>query len=68
MDIDHFNPLTHTGPLPSPCIDVCQMDAASGLCAGCLRTIDEIAGWGRMDDAAKRAIWTQLPARDPKTA
>lgn len=31
--------------LASPCIDVCKMDARSGLCAGCLRSLDEIVGW-----------------------
>ena len=29
--------------MPSPCINVCRMDAATGWCAGCLRTIDEMA-------------------------
>ena len=36
-----------TEPVPSPCISVCRMDAASGLCEGCLRTLDEIAAWSR---------------------
>jgi len=49
--------------LPSPCISVCQMDAASGLCRGCLRTLDEIATWARADEAAKRQIWAALGAR-----
>lgn len=62
-----------TGPVPiarapepavaSPCIDVCRMDAASGLCEGCLRTIDEIAAWSRMDDAAKRRVWQLIEGR-----
>ena len=26
------------------CISVCTMDQASGLCIGCYRTLDEIAG------------------------
>ncbi len=50
-------------PVPSPCINVCKMDAASGWCAGCLRTLDEIAGWAALDDSARRAVWAQLPAR-----
>ena len=29
--------------VPSPCIAVCRMDAATGWCEGCLRTLDEIA-------------------------
>ena len=47
----------------SPCINVCRMDAASGLCEGCLRTLDEIAAWGTMDDDDKRAVWQRLEQR-----
>lgn len=39
------------------------MDAPTGWCAGCLRTIDEIARWSRLEDEAKRAVLAQLPAR-----
>jgi len=49
--------------VPSPCIDVCRIDSASGLCEGCLRTIDEIAAWGALDDRAKREVWKRLPGR-----
>lgn len=49
--------------VPSPCINVCRMDRASGWCEGCLRTIDEIAGWSTMADDAKRAVVAALPAR-----
>jgi len=49
--------------IPSPCTSVCKIDAATGWCAGCLRTIDEIAAWGSLDDRAKRAVWKLLPAR-----
>lgn len=47
----------------SPCIDVCRMDPLSGWCQGCLRTIDEIAGWGRLDDRTRLEIWGRLDAR-----
>ena len=50
-------------PVPSPCVSVCRMDADSGLCQGCLRTLDEIAGWSTMDDAAKRTIWLHIGRR-----
>lgn len=50
-------------PVPSPCINVCRMDARTGFCTGCLRTIDEIAAWGRLDDDSKRRVWALLPAR-----
>ena len=50
-------------PIPSPCTSVCTIDPATGWCAGCLRTIDEIAAWGSLDDRAKRAVWKVLPER-----
>lgn len=50
-------------PVPSPCRNVCRMDAASGYCEGCLRTIEEIAGWSSASDEDKRRIWAQLPQR-----
>jgi predicted Fe-S protein YdhL (DUF1289 family) len=39
------------------------MDPATGYCAGCLRTIEEIAGWSSAGDEDKRRIWAQLPQR-----
>ncbi|HEY0877644.1 MAG TPA: DUF1289 domain-containing protein [Zeimonas sp.] len=50
-------------PVPSPCISVCRVDPASGLCDGCLRTLDEIARWGSMDDDARRGVWNAIDAR-----
>jgi hypothetical protein len=47
----------------SPCISVCVMDRTTGLCSGCLRTLDEIARWGTIDDDARRAIVASLPSR-----
>lgn len=52
-----------TAPVPSPCINVCRMDPASGWCEGCLRTIGEIAAWAGLDDEAKREIWVDLGRR-----
>ena len=49
--------------VPSPCIDICRIDAVTGLCEGCLRTIDEIAAWGSLDDRARREVWKRLPGR-----
>jgi predicted Fe-S protein YdhL (DUF1289 family) len=47
----------------SPCINVCRIDAGSGWCEGCLRTIDEIAAWSRLDDAGKREVLALLRQR-----
>ena len=38
--------------IASPCIDVCKIDEASGLCLGCWRTLAEIAAWGGAGDDA----------------
>ncbi|EHR73521.1 putative Fe-S protein [Burkholderiales bacterium JOSHI_001] len=57
------NPAPLETPVPSPCINICRMDDASGWCEGCLRSIDEIVAWSRLDDAAKRQVWAALPAR-----
>ncbi len=55
--------MTGMSQVPSPCISVCRMDAKSGLCEGCARTLDEIAAWSVMDEPAKQAVWDQLPQR-----
>ena len=48
----------------SPCTGVCTL-REDGLCAGCLRSADEIAAWPRMDDDARlRLIETVLPLRE----
>lgn len=47
----------------SPCIAVCQMEPDTGLCSGCLRTIDEIAGWGTMPEAQRMRVWERIDQR-----
>jgi predicted Fe-S protein YdhL (DUF1289 family) len=47
----------------SPCINVCVMDPARGLCRGCCRTLDEIARWGGMTDAERSRVMDALPER-----
>ena len=49
--------------VPSPCIGVCRIDAATRLCAGCLRTLDEIAAWSTLDDPSRRAVWDAIRRR-----
>jgi len=44
------------------------MDAQSGYCRGCLRTLDEIARWGGMSDAERQAVLAALPARGSDVA
>jgi predicted Fe-S protein YdhL (DUF1289 family) len=47
----------------SPCTSVCTMDPASGFCAGCARTLDEIASWSRYSDDEKRAVLARIASR-----
>ena len=52
------------GPVPSPCVSLCKMNRNSGLCEGCMRTLDEIIAWSKADDDFKRAVWAELPGRE----
>lgn len=48
---------------PSPCISVCKIAPDSGLCYGCLRTLEEIGAWSTSEDADKRAVWAKIAQR-----
>jgi predicted Fe-S protein YdhL (DUF1289 family) len=50
-------------PLSTPCIKLCAVSGQTGLCIGCGRTLQEIARWGAMDEAERKAIMAGLPAR-----
>jgi hypothetical protein len=52
-----------TDRVPSPCINVCRIDDATGLCVGCLRTLDEIAAWSVLTDSERRDVWEHLASR-----
>lgn len=47
----------------TPCQKVCALDPVSGLCRGCGRTGEEIAGWLGMSDGERKRIMAILPAR-----
>lgn len=47
----------------SPCINICQIDRKTGLCTGCLRTLDEIAGWAGYSDRQRADILSDLEER-----
>jgi predicted Fe-S protein YdhL (DUF1289 family) len=53
--------------VPSPCVSVCRMEPTFvhdlPLCAGCLRTVPEIAGWSKATDADKLRLWAELEQR-----
>ena len=46
----------------SPCIGVCELDRRLGICLGCLRQADEIAGWSRFDPDQRRRVLERLVA------
>lgn len=50
-------------PIKTPCIKVCVVDGESGLCMGCYRKLNEVAAWGRLDDAERNVIMAALPDR-----
>ena len=49
--------------ISTPCIRVCSLDAEVGLCAGCGRTAEEIAGWLRLSEAERLLIMAELEDR-----
>ena len=49
--------------VPSPCVQVCQMDPASGFCRGCGRTLQEIADWLEMSAGERLATLERAAAR-----
>ena len=49
--------------IESPCVKVCTLNARSGLCLGCGRTVDEIACWSAMSAAERVRLMRELPAR-----
>jgi predicted Fe-S protein YdhL (DUF1289 family) len=53
-------------PVESPCVKICVVHPESRLCLGCHRSVEEIAAWGRMSPAERRAVMAELPARADK--
>ena len=49
--------------IESPCVRECIIDAASGYCRGCWRTLDEISFWMRYAPAERRRVMRQSRAR-----
>ena len=57
---------TEDRPAPSmrtPGIKVCIVDGESGLCMGCYRRLNEVAGWSKMTPEARDAVMADLPSR-----
>jgi uncharacterized protein len=49
--------------LPSPCVDVCIFDEATGWCLGCGRTRAECRRWRTAPRRDLQALSAQLPRR-----
>ena len=49
--------------ISTPCVRFCVIDAPTGICEGCGRTLDEIAGWGGLSESRRLAIMARLPPR-----
>ena len=49
--------------MQTPCVKICTIDARSGLCLGCGRTLDQIARWAGMSDAERARIMAELAQR-----
>jgi uncharacterized protein len=50
-------------PILSPCIGICAL-GDDGLCAGCLRSGEEIAAWLAMSEAERAHLMDEvLPVR-----
>lgn len=59
-------PAVSASAIETPCIKVCVIDAADGLCTGCLRSRDEIAMWSSISRSERRRIMAELPTRRPR--
>ncbi|HYD28979.1 DUF1289 domain-containing protein [Brevundimonas sp.] len=57
-------PLHPPRAIATPCVKVCIVDGASGLCLGCWRTLSEIGGWSGLTDAERARIMAELPGRE----
>ena len=49
--------------IESPCVRVCVIDASSGWCRGCWRTLDEISFWVRYTSEERHQVMQHLEAR-----
>jgi len=46
--------------MQTPCVKVCTLDARSGVCLGCGRTLDQIARWASMSEAERARVMAEL--------
>ena len=56
-------PAMSATPIKTPCVKVCFVDPAAGLCVGCFRTMGELGRWTTYSDAEREVILAALPQR-----
>jgi len=49
--------------IPSPCNEICRINAETGWCEGCLRTLEEITEWRSSSINEKREILARISGR-----
>jgi predicted Fe-S protein YdhL (DUF1289 family) len=49
--------------IESPCVKVCAIDATTGWCLGCGRSMAEIASWSTLPTEQRRAVMGELAGR-----
>ncbi len=55
-------------PVPSPCVDVCRLDAQGAYCVGCRRTLREISEWPQASEQRRREILSTVAQRKRSAA
>ena len=62
------NPVWQRNEVQSPCVKLCVIHPEERLCVGCLRTMDEIAGWSRLTPQERMDVLADLQNRAPRMA
>lgn len=57
------DPVWTRNEVQSPCVKICVVHPEARLCTGCLRSIDEITRWSKMDNTERAQIMADLPGR-----
>ena len=58
--------MAHNRAMETPCVKICAMHPATGLCTGCGRSLEEIGAWLNLSDEERRRIMNALPERMKK--
>lgn len=53
-------------PIKTPCIKVCAIEAKTGWCLGCGRSLPEIAQWSAIEESQRDSVMDDLPRRIEK--